>query len=278
MKGGKPCGLAPYDSPPRYAPNAFNRRKFAGPPWNGKIPACDKRKTTPRRSPPTRKRSPVKSTQARKRSPVKKTPTVRRKSPVKKTPIAEDSTEDDDDSNFALKVVKYGKELGRGKESVVYLYGGKAVKVFDDYTTRNKIIDNIEFLKQGKNSGVVPIIYNYSISGGWIEMENLSGYVALGNDVKSKSKTYRASLLRALITARKELKNNVEYRDMRKLDNIAARHDKNGMVIDVKFYEGGKMVKYTDQLRGQQYIKDMASDLKVTNFCKTNTYCKHIKI
>ncbi len=240
MLGGNPCGLAPYDSPPRYAPNAFNKKRFAG-----NIPECPK--------------------QRKRKSP--------QKSPRKRISSSSGETTEEEFTDFPHKVIQRGIELGRGKESVVYRFGGKAVKVFDDNFSQRKVQENINFLTRNRKSGAVPKIYRSSAVDGWIEMEKLSDYTPLTNVAKNKSQDYRASLLDALVTARKKLPSDTEYKDMKKLDNIAVRHDSKGMVKDVKFYEGGVAVTYNDKLRGQQYVSDMAAILHAKRFCKGNKYC-----
>lgn len=255
MRGGKPCGMKPYDKPPRYAPNVVNKKRFAKAPWNGKIPACPVRKITPR------KVSPLTS----------KSTSIRRSSP----PARQMSSNNFDPKNFPFIVLEKGREIGRGKESVVYKYENKAVKIYDDNFDVRDVQNNIDFLTCNRKTGVVPLIYRSSAKYGWIEMELLpsSEYHTLKSTVKQASASYRESLLDALTKARAQLPANVEYKDMKNFNNIAVRHNKQGHVTDVKFFEGGVTARYNDKLRGRQYVADMAALLNMRRYCNKNQYC-----
>lgn len=252
MKGGKPCGLAPWDSPPRYAVNSFNRRRFRGAPWHGAIPTCPPRKTSKKRLPPPKMKAEK-----------------RLSSSPRKVSSESESEETMPASEFPHFIISHGKEIGRGRESVVYAYKGKAVKIYDSNFKRANVQQNIDFLVQNRESGVVPRIYGSSVRHGWIEMELLTNYQTLKSTstVRQKSKEYRKSLLDALKVARSRLPPNVEYKDLKNLRNIAVRLDSAGkLVTSVKFYEGGAAVYYHDKLRGRQYIADMAAELNMKKY------------
>lgn len=239
--GGGPCGTSPkWRSPPRYADNAANRRRFGGIP-----PGCP--------SPRERRLAA---------HPPKLILQRRRRSTTKRRHSASMSRQS---LTFVELVQRHGRRLGEGKQSIVYAYKGTAVKVFD--TRNDKAIQmNIDFLRKfGASTGVVPKYIASSLPEAWIQMEIIDDrYRPLRVQVTHVgSVECREKLLIGIAKARAKLPHNMIFSDLTKMDNIAYRITDAGE-YKVKFYEGGTMTTVPDQLQAYIYVNEMAQRLRVT--------------
>lgn len=232
--GGSPCGLPPWHSPKRYANNRYNLR------WKRANKSCTPRKVVRRGA-----KLPSPKTSRRKTTP---------KQPVVDT------------------ILSRGKELGRGRQSVVYEYKGYAWKIFDDTSTSSMVQQNINFLRANRNTGSVPKMYDANAREGWIKMELLEDYTPLSSVVNLKAPEYKEQLLRKIARARSKMSKSTEFTDMTKWGNIGVKHDATGRPLRVKFYEGGRSDEYSDNLRAWLFVKEMAGKLRI----KSSDFAKHV--
>ena len=248
--GGKPCGAPPWNKPKRYAPNKQNEAKFKEYPWMGIFPEC-----------------PLSSN----KRDLAKVPRVRE--PQNQMELGRDWL-------IRQAVLNKGKFLGRGKEATVYAYRGAAYKIFNLPLKDQKIQDNITFLLEYRLTGVVPRFFESSAAAGWICMQNLqsSFFFPLSSQVLKKSKEHRYALLKHLAKARSILSADIDYHDLKKWDNIAVKYHK-GMPIAVKFYERGPITHYHDhRLQVHEYIKEMASNLRIKNDAFTRSLLREFNL
>ena len=167
-------------------------------------------------------------------------------------------------SDTLQQVFTQGRQIGAGAQATVWEYNSNAWKIFKVPFRAGAVSENIEFLRANKLTGVVPKLLYSNKDWGYIKMQLLHDYNPLPKNVDSHSRRYRSSLLKEIAKARSKLPKDVRFGDLKKFDNIAVRHKRNGMVSSVKFYEGGTHRRYYDNLRAQAYVIEMASLLNMT--------------
>jgi hypothetical protein len=167
-------------------------------------------------------------------------------------------------------LLESARQIGQGREATIWRKDGRVVKLFDDNVPLRRIKENIAFLKN--SNGTSANFHRADLGERYIVMSELRNYHPLssyiGNalpdhkwSVDKKSAAKVNALLRALAIARVRLGKNVEYKDLDKLDNIAVKFGKDGLVSSIKFYEGGKRERYNDTERAAEFVVDLAHKL-----------------
>jgi hypothetical protein len=182
-------------------------------------------------------------------------------------------SDDDNDTTETLRstttssirdiIAAKGTFIDSGHEAQVYKYKGHAYKIFTSLAYPNRIQRNVDFLKNNKESGVVPQYINSNVKEGWIQMEYLDKYKPLKNKFVCTKQTEDCKLkfLKAICRARNKMSDNVHFTDLTKWDNIAYKITDTGKV-KVKFYEGGENEKVSSGAR-RDFCYAMAKKMNI---------------
>lgn len=183
--------------------------------------------------------------------------------------------DDDDSTSETLRsppttsvrdmVLANGTFIDSGHEAQVYKYKGHAYKIFVSLAYPNRIQRNVDFLKNNKQSGVVPQYINSNVKDGWIQMEYLGKYKPLKNKFVTtctkQSEDCKLEFLKAICKARNKLPDDIHFTDLTKWDNIAFKITESGK-IKIKFYEGGENERVHSGARND-YCYAMAKKMNV---------------